>query len=54
MDSSSEGGGLAKAFLDDEAEEEGDSDHDLMRFEDNEEDDESDADEVVNDLIATG
>ncbi|XP_020274545.1 uncharacterized protein DDB_G0283697 isoform X2 [Asparagus officinalis] len=44
---------LAKAFLDDEAEEEDDSDHDLLRFQENEEDDESDADEVFDDLIAT-
>lgn len=53
MDSSPEHG-LARAFLDDEAEEEDDSDHDLGRFQDNEEDDESDEDEVFNDLIATG
>lgn len=46
--------GLAKVFLDDEAEEEDDSDNDRARFQDNEEDDESDEDEVFDDLIATG
>ncbi|XP_074562956.1 uncharacterized protein LOC141819610 [Curcuma longa] len=44
----------AKAFLDDEAEEEDDSDHDLMRFQENEEDDESDDNEELTDMIATG
>ncbi|KAG6473948.1 hypothetical protein ZIOFF_067868 [Zingiber officinale] len=44
---------LAKAFLDDEAEEEDDSDHDLMRFQENE-DDESDDNEELTDMIATG
>ncbi|KAJ0966314.1 hypothetical protein J5N97_027452 [Dioscorea zingiberensis] len=47
---------LAKTYVDDEAEEEDDSDHDLMRFQENEDDDidESDENEVLNDLIATG
>ncbi|XP_038971736.1 midasin isoform X2 [Phoenix dactylifera] len=44
----------AKAFLDDEAEEEDDSDHDLTRFPEDEEDDESDENEVFDDLIASG
>ncbi|XP_062212786.1 uncharacterized protein LOC133913610 [Phragmites australis] len=54
------GGGLCpddvilKDFLDDEAEEEDDSDNDMMRFKDNEEDDGSDENEVFNDLIAAG
>nr|XP_010923451.1 uncharacterized protein LOC105046538 [Elaeis guineensis] len=53
MDSCPEGV-PANAFLDDEAEEEDDSDHDLMRFQEDEEDDESDENEVFDDLIATG
>ncbi|XP_072951818.1 uncharacterized protein [Typha angustifolia] len=47
-------GGPVKAFVDDEAEEEDDSDHDLMRFQENEEDDESEENEELNDMIATG
>ncbi|KAL6893848.1 hypothetical protein ACP4OV_007946 [Aristida adscensionis] len=45
---------ILKDFLDDEAEEEDDSDNDMMRFKDNEEDDGSDENEVFNDLIAAG
>ncbi|TVU44465.1 hypothetical protein EJB05_03908 [Eragrostis curvula] len=45
---------LLKDFLDDEAEEEDDSDNDMMRFKDNEEDDGSDENEVFNDLIEVG
>lgn len=52
MDSCPEGV-PANAFLDDEAEEEDDSDHDLMRFQEDEEDDASDENEVFDDLIAT-
>ncbi|XP_073004963.1 uncharacterized protein [Typha latifolia] len=47
-------GGPVKAFVDDEAEEDDDSDHDLMRFQENEEDDESEENEELNDMIATG
>jgi hypothetical protein len=46
-----------KDFVDDEAEEEDDSDHDLARFSENEEDiddDESDEIEELKDMIATG
>lgn len=46
--------GLAKAFLDDEAEEEDDSDCDLLRFQENEEENETDEHEELDDLIATG
>ncbi|KAJ1701068.1 hypothetical protein LUZ63_000847 [Rhynchospora breviuscula] len=50
---------VLKDFLDDEAEEEDDSDHDLARFpengeDDDHDDDESDETEVLKDLIATG
>ncbi|KAJ3705455.1 hypothetical protein LUZ61_009160 [Rhynchospora tenuis] len=51
---------VLKDFLDDEAEEEDDSDHDLARFPENEgedddhDDEESDETEVLKDLIATG
>ncbi|KAK3145714.1 hypothetical protein QOZ80_3BG0256480 [Eleusine coracana subsp. coracana] len=45
---------ILKDFLDDEAEEEDDSDNDMMRFKDNEEDDGSDENEVFNDLIEAG
>ncbi|KAJ4745635.1 DNA ligase-like protein [Rhynchospora pubera] len=49
---------VLKDFLDEEAEEEDDSDHDLARFpengEDDHDDDESDETEVLKDLIATG
>lgn len=48
------GDAILKDFLDDEAEEEDDSDNDMMRFKDNEEDDTSDENEVFNDLIAAG
>ncbi|CAD6215116.1 unnamed protein product [Miscanthus lutarioriparius] len=48
------GDAIIKDFLDDEAEEEDDSDNDMMRFKDNEEDDGSDENEVFNDLIAAG
>ncbi|KAK3148985.1 hypothetical protein QOZ80_3AG0211350 [Eleusine coracana subsp. coracana] len=44
---------ILKDFLDDEAEEEDDSDNDMMRFKD-EEDDGSDENEVFNDLIEAG
>ncbi|PKA52553.1 hypothetical protein AXF42_Ash001533 [Apostasia shenzhenica] len=46
--------GCAKAFVDDEAEEEDDSDHDLLRFQESEDEDESDEIEDLYDLIATG
>ncbi|XP_020578471.1 uncharacterized protein LOC110023405 isoform X2 [Phalaenopsis equestris] len=46
--------GIAKAFLDDEAEEEDDSDCDLLRFQENEDEDETDEHEELDDLIATG
>ncbi|XP_057973369.1 uncharacterized protein LOC131161552 [Malania oleifera] len=42
-----------KAFVDDEAVEEDDSDHDLFRFQDSEEEDNGDAEEL-DDLIVTG
>ncbi|KAH7675343.1 hypothetical protein IHE45_08G129400 [Dioscorea alata] len=45
--------GLAKTYVDDEAEEEDDSDHDLMRFQESEDDD-SDENEVLDDLIMSG
>lgn len=47
---------LAKTYVDDEAEEEDDSDHDLMRFQESEDDDSDDSDgnEVLDDLIMTG
>lgn len=50
---------VLKDFVDDEAEEEDDSDHDLTRFpenagEENSESDEIDENEVMKDLIATG
>ncbi|EER90673.1 PH domain-containing protein DDB_G0287875 [Sorghum bicolor] len=48
------GDAIINDFLDDEAEEEDDSDNDMMRFKDNEEDDGSDENEVFNDLIAAG
>jgi hypothetical protein len=47
-------GAILKDFLDDEAEEDDDSDNDMMRFKDNEEDDGSDENEVFNDLIEAG
>ncbi|KAJ4964127.1 hypothetical protein NE237_024066 [Protea cynaroides] len=46
-------GDPVKAFLDEEAEVEDDGDNDLMRFQENEEDGESE-DEELNDLIVTG
>ncbi|PAN44402.1 hypothetical protein PAHAL_9G040100 [Panicum hallii] len=45
---------ILKDFLDDEAEEEDDSDNDMMRFKDDEENYGSDENEVFNDLIAAG
>ncbi|XP_010254905.1 PREDICTED: uncharacterized protein LOC104595738 [Nelumbo nucifera] len=47
-------GDPVKAFVDDEAEEEDDSDHDLMRFQENEEDEENEGVEELHDLIVTG
>lgn len=47
-------GDFAKAFLDDEAEEEDDSDHDLNRFEDDENDEDIDDAEEMEDMIETG
>ncbi|KAK8969684.1 hypothetical protein KSP40_PGU006175 [Platanthera guangdongensis] len=46
--------GLAKAFLDDEAEEEDDSDGDRLRFQEVDEESETDEHEELTDLIATG
>ncbi|XAR61783.1 hypothetical protein NMG60_11016299 [Bertholletia excelsa] len=47
-------GDPVKAFVDEEAVEEDDSDHDLLRFQDNEEDEDNEEDyEELNDLIAT-
>lgn len=46
-------GDPVKAFVDDEAEEEDDSDNDLLRFEDNEEDEDIDDVEELEDMIAT-
>ncbi|KAJ0085625.1 hypothetical protein Patl1_09118 [Pistacia atlantica] len=46
-------GDLVKAFVDDEAEEEDDSDNDLLRFQDNEEDEDFDDVEELKDMIAT-
>ncbi|KAL0916859.1 hypothetical protein M5K25_014405 [Dendrobium thyrsiflorum] len=46
--------GVAKAFLDVEAEEEDDSDCDLLRFQENEEESDTDEHEELDDLIATG
>ncbi|XXG45577.1 hypothetical protein AAC387_Pa02g0626 [Persea americana] len=43
-----------KAFLDDEAEEEDDSDNDQMRFQENEEDEDNEENEELDDLIVTG
>ncbi|KAK9270716.1 hypothetical protein L1049_026299 [Liquidambar formosana] len=50
---SSPKGDPVKAFVDDEAEEEDDSDNDLCRFQENEEDDDTGDAEELNDLIAT-
>lgn len=47
-------GDPAKAFLDDEAEEEDDGDNDLFRFQENEEDEGNGDSEELNDLIVTG
>jgi hypothetical protein len=47
-------GDPVKAFVDEEAEEEDDSDNDLQRFQDNEEGDDDDDIEELNDMIATG
>ncbi|KAF6149752.1 hypothetical protein GIB67_017485 [Kingdonia uniflora] len=47
-------GDPVKAFLDDEAEEEDDSDIDPMQVQENEEDEENGEDEEFNDLIVTG
>ncbi|ONI32712.1 hypothetical protein PRUPE_1G381400 [Prunus persica] len=47
-------GDPVKAFVDDEAEEEDDSDHDLFRFQDSEEDEEDGDAAELNDMIATG
>lgn len=46
-------GDPVKAFVDDEAEEEDDSDNDLLRFQDNEEDEDIDDVEELKDMIAT-
>lgn len=51
--SSSPKGDPVKAFVDDEAEEEDDSDNDLLRFPENEEDEDNGESEEVNDIIAT-
>uniref|UniRef100_J3LU03 DNA replication checkpoint mediator MRC1 domain-containing protein n=1 Tax=Oryza brachyantha TaxID=4533 RepID=J3LU03_ORYBR len=48
------GDAILRDFLDVEAEEEDDSDDDMMRFKDIEEDDGSDENEVLNDLIEAG
>ncbi|KAB1220568.1 hypothetical protein CJ030_MR3G015821 [Morella rubra] len=50
---SSPDGDPVKAFVDDEAEEEDDSDDDLLRFQENEEDEEIEDYEELNDMIAT-
>ncbi|XP_045799298.1 RNA polymerase-associated protein LEO1 isoform X1 [Trifolium pratense] len=47
-------GDPVKAFVDEEAEEEDDSDNDLQRFQDNEEGEDDDDIEELNDMIATG
>ncbi|PIA52571.1 hypothetical protein AQUCO_01000445v1 [Aquilegia coerulea] len=47
-------GDPVKAFVDDEAEEEDDSDNDLMQFKENDEDEENEDNEELNDLIVTG
>lgn len=47
-------GDPVKAFVDEEAEEEDDSDNDLQRFKDNEEGEDDDDIEELNDMIATG
>ncbi|KAB2628082.1 IWS1-like protein [Pyrus ussuriensis x Pyrus communis] len=47
-------GDPVKAFVDDEAEEEDDSDHDLHRFEDTDEDEDDGDTAELNDMIATG
>lgn len=46
-------GDPVKAFVDDEAEEEDDSDHDLLRFQDSEEDEDNGGSGELNDLIET-
>ncbi|CAJ1973319.1 unnamed protein product [Sphenostylis stenocarpa] len=46
-------GDPVRAFVDEEAEEEDDSDHDLQRFQDNEGEEEDDDIEELNDIIAT-
>lgn len=51
--SSSPNGDPVKAFVDEEAEEEDDSDNDLLRFQDNEEDDDIEDAEELKDMIAT-
>ncbi|XP_052202927.1 uncharacterized protein LOC127808431 [Diospyros lotus] len=50
---SSQNGDPVKAFVDEEAEEEDDSDNDLLRFQENEEEDDIESFEEFNDLIAT-
>lgn len=52
--SSSPKGDPVKDFVDDEAEEEDDSDNDLCRFQDNEEDEDNMDSDELNDMIATG
>ncbi|KAL3514624.1 hypothetical protein ACH5RR_027341 [Cinchona calisaya] len=52
-DSTSPRGAPFKAFLDEEAEEEDDSDHDLLRFKESEEDEDMEDSEELNDIIAT-
>ncbi|KAJ8531954.1 hypothetical protein K7X08_011877 [Anisodus acutangulus] len=52
-DCNSPKGNPVKAFLDDEAEEEADSDNDLLRFGDNEEDEDIDDSAELRDIIAT-
>ncbi|KAK9947099.1 hypothetical protein M0R45_012534 [Rubus argutus] len=52
--SSSPIGDPVKAFVDDEAEEEDDGDHDQFLFQDNEEDEADEDTEDLNDMIATG
>ncbi|KAK2446381.1 hypothetical protein QL285_017198 [Trifolium repens] len=47
-------GDPVKAFVDEEAEEEDDSDNDLQRFQDNDEGEDDDDIEELNDMIATG
>lgn len=51
--SSSPNGDPVKAFVDEEAEEEDDSDNDQLRFRDSEEDEDNEDDEELKDMIAT-